>query len=68
MKRTAKDGITRPLINVKLQEERIRELIKFREPFYDRAADFTINTSKLSIETVTDKIIDRLENDESFNF
>jgi len=68
VKRIAKDGITRPLINVEQPEERIRELIKFREPFYDRATDFTINTSKLNIDTVTDKIIDRLENDESFNF
>ena len=68
VKRIAKDGITRPLINVEQPEERIRGLIKFREPFYDRATDFTINTSKLSIETVADKIIDRLESDESFNF
>ena len=45
-----------------------RELMKFREPFYERAADLTINTSKLSIETVADRIIDRLEKDESFNF
>ena len=68
LKRTAKDGSTRPLINIEQPEERISELIKFREPFYDRATDFTINTSKLSIKTVADKIIDRLENDESFNF
>ena len=67
LKRT-KDDNNRPLLDVKQPAERVRELMKFRKPFYDRAADLTINTSKLSIETVADKIIDRLKNDESFNF
>ena len=68
LKRIAQDGDNRPLINVNWPPERIKELMKFRQPFYTRAADITINTSKLSIETVADKIIDRLKNDESFNF
>ena len=68
LKRIAKDGDNRPLINVNWPPERIKELMKFRQPFYTRATDITINTSKLSIETVADKIIDRLKNDESFNF
>ena len=67
LKRT-KDDNNRPLLDVKQPAERVRELMKFRKPFYDRAADLTINTSKLSIETVANKIIDRLKNDESFNF
>ena len=67
LKRT-KDDNNRPLLDVKQPAERVGELMKFRKPFYDRAADLTINTSKLSIETVADKIIDRLKNDESFNF
>ena len=41
---------TRPLLNVKQPAERVRELMKFRKPFYDRAADFSVNTSKLSID------------------
>jgi shikimate kinase len=68
LKRTSRDGSTRPLLSVKRPAERVRELMKIRKPFYDRATDFTINTSKLSIKTVADKIIDSLENDESFNF
>ena len=67
LKRT-KDDNNRPLLDVKQPAELVGELMKFRKPFYDRAADLTINTSKLSIETVADKIIDRLKNDESFNF
>jgi shikimate kinase len=68
LKRTSRDGSTRPLLSVKQPAERVRELMKIRKPFYDRAADFSVNTSKLSIDAVADKIIDRLENNESFNF
>ena len=67
LKRTSVNEGSRPLLNVKQPAERIRELMKFRKPFYDRAADFTINTSKLNIDTVADKIIDRLKNYEGFN-
>ena len=45
----------------------IRELLKFRQPFYERAADITINTSKLDIDTVAEQIIDRLKKDEGFH-
>lgn len=68
LKRITNDGDNRPLINVKWPPEKIKELMNLRRPFYNRAADFTINTSKLRIETVADKIIDRLKKDESFNF
>ena len=68
LKRTTSDGVIRPLLNVKQPGERIRALLKFRKPFYDRAADFTINTSKLNIDAVAEKIINRLKNYEGFNF
>ena len=68
LKRIAKDEDNRPLLSVKQPAERVRELMKCRKPFYNWAADFTINTSKLRARTVADKIIDRLKNDESFNF
>ena len=67
LKRTAQESDARPLLNGRTTPERLKELIKFRKPFYDRAADFTINTSKLSIETITGKIIGRLKNYEGFN-
>jgi shikimate kinase len=68
IKRIVKDGDNRPLINVNWPPEKIKEFMRFRRPFYDRAADVSVNTSKLSIEHVADKIIDRLKSDESFNF
>jgi shikimate kinase len=65
--RTTADGPIRPLINGGQPLARIQELMQFRKPFYYRAADFSINTSKLNIDTVTDKIIARLKNYEGFN-
>jgi shikimate kinase len=66
LKRTAAEG-SRPLLNVENQAERIKLLMKFRKPYYERAADFTINTSNLNIDAVTDKIIGRLKKYEGFN-
>ena len=67
LKRTAKENGSRPLLNVEQPLERIKELTKYRKPFYERAADITINTSKLSIDITADKIIDRLKKYEGFN-
>jgi shikimate kinase len=66
--RTSNTGDERPLLNVHDQALRIRELLKFRRPFYERAADITVNTTKLDIESVAEKIIDRLKEDEDINF
>jgi shikimate kinase len=68
LKRIADDKDNRPLINVNWPPERIKELMKFRKPFYDRAADITVNTSKLTVDAAAEKIIDRLEEYEGFNF
>jgi shikimate kinase len=67
LKRTAVAGGSRPLLNVAQPLARINELKKFRQPFYDRAADITINTSKLSVETVAGKIINGLKEYAGFN-
>jgi shikimate kinase len=67
LKRTAGENGSRPLLNVEQPLERIKELNKFRKPFYERAADITINTSKLSIDAAADKIIARLKKYEGFN-
>ena len=67
LKRTSGENGSRPLLNAAEPLERIKELQKFREPFYDRAADITINTSKLNIDAAADKIIERLRKYEGFN-
>ena len=46
----------RPLLNVKDPRQRIDTLLKFRAPFY-ALADYTVNTSRFSINQVTDNIL-----------
>ncbi len=45
----------------------IQELLRFRKPFYDRAADIRIDTSKLDIDSVVERIIVELKANEDFN-
>jgi len=67
LKRVSRGSSKRPLLNVPDQTERIKELSKFRQPFYGRAADITIDTSKLGIDAVAEKIIVKLREDEGFD-
>jgi len=68
IKRTAPEEGQRPLLAVNNPTIAIRELLKFRKPFYERAADITIDTSKLDIAAVADQITGKLKQDESFHF
>ena len=68
LKRVSSEEGQRPLLEVDDPILTIRDLLKFRKPFYERAADITINTSKLDIDAVVEQIIDKLKEDESFNF
>jgi len=55
LKRTS--GCThRPLLNVKDPKKQIEHLMKLRAPYYSKA-DKTIDTSKLSVEKVVEKVI-----------
>lgn len=67
LKRTSGEQNERPLLAVTDRARRIRELLKFRRPFYERAADIKIDTSRLDINSVTEQIIERLNADESFH-
>ena len=68
LKRTSRDQNVRPLLSVPDQAARIKELLKFRRPFYERAADIKINTSRLDINAVVAQIIEGLKEDESLHF
>jgi shikimate kinase len=68
LKRTLKEAGKRPLLEVENPLATIRELLKFRKPLYERAADTTINTARLDINAVAEQIIDRLNEDESFTW
>ncbi len=67
LKRTTGGKNERPLLEVADPAGRIRELLGQRRPFYQRAADLTVNTSRLGIGSVVEEIISRLREDESFN-
>ncbi|MFH1640282.1 MAG: shikimate kinase [Chloroflexota bacterium] len=58
----------RPLLDTPDRTLKIRELMVFRKPFYERAADIRVNTTNFSIDNVAEKIIRKLGEDESFCF
>jgi shikimate kinase len=68
LKRTSNDAEERPLLEVANPTLTIQELLRFRKPFYERAADIKIDTSKLDVEAIVEQIINKLKEDESFNF
>ncbi len=67
LKRVSGEAGERPLLKAANKALNIRELLGFRKPFYERAADITIDTSKLDIDSVAEQIIEKLKEDESFD-
>ena len=67
LKRVLNNGDERPLLKTPNKALEIQELLNFRKPFYERAADIKVNTSKLDIDSVVEQIISKLKEDESFN-
>ncbi len=60
LRRTSADGNERPLLNTPDRASRIREMLRFRRPFYKLAADITIDTTRLDIDSVVRQIIEKL--------
>jgi len=67
LKRVANEEGQRPLLEVDNPVLTIREMLRFRDPFYKRTADIIINTSRLDINSAAELIISKLKDDESFN-
>jgi shikimate kinase len=65
LKRTPGDA--RPLLPAKGRTQHIKNILAYRRPLYRRAADITVNTSRLDINGVVDKIIKLLKKYESQN-
>lgn len=61
LKRTSVVKNGRPLLDVADRATQIRELLKFRRPFYERAADIKINTSRLGTAAVAELVIQKLK-------
>ncbi len=66
LKRTSGDKNERPLLNAADRLVTINELLKFRRPFYERAAGITVDTTGLDINSIAAQIIKKLKEDESF--
>jgi shikimate kinase len=66
--RVARDKLNRPLLNNTGKSQAVTDLLAWREPFYERAADITLDTAKLSIQAISDKIITQLKDYEGFSF
>ena len=67
LKRTAGGENERPLLEVSDKAFHIRELLRFRKPFYRRSADIEIDTSKLDIDAVARQIIKKVQEHEDFS-
>src|SRR3972149_1478522 len=60
LKRVSSQVGQRPLLDVEDPGATIRDMLKFRRPLYERAADITIDTSRLTAEGAADAIIRKL--------
>jgi shikimate kinase len=65
LKRTSTDKDGRPLLVGADRMRQVRELLKFRLPYYAGAADITINTSRLKPESVARRIVEKIKENES---
>ncbi len=65
LKRVSADSNERPLLATADRAAQVERLLKFRRPFYERAADITVDTSGLDVAAVCEKIIARLGKHES---
>ena len=66
LKRVSDDD-ERPLLKVTDPAQTIQELLRFRKPFYEQAADIKIDTSKLDVNSVVEQIINKVKQDEDFS-
>ncbi len=67
LKRTLEDKSERPLLEVNDRGSQIKELLRYRRPFYERAADIAIDTDRLDAESVAECIIEKLRADERYD-
>ena len=67
LKRVSNGDEERPLLKVANQAQAIKESLRFRRPFYERAADFKVNTSRMDIDSVAEQIISKVKQNESFS-
>lgn len=65
LNRTSADKNERPLLVAEDKAGEVKKLLEFRQPFYERAADITVDTFGLDVAGVVEKIITGLKENES---
>ncbi len=60
LKRVSRQVGERPLLDVQDPLATIHDMIKFRKPFYEKAADIIINTNRKKPEIVAEEIIRKI--------
>ena len=68
LQRVDTDNTARPLLAKGDKALVIREMLNFRQPFYERAADIIVDTSAIDIDTTAETIITRLREYEGFDW
>jgi len=61
LKRLENDN-TRPLLKSENKEEKIKEMLSIREPIYNNAADFKVDTSDKDVKTIIEEILSYVQN------
>jgi shikimate kinase len=67
LKRTKIDKEGRPLLSGNRRASDIQSLLRFRKPFYERAADICINTDGADTETIATEITGKLKENADFH-
>ncbi|MDD5509714.1 MAG: shikimate kinase [Dehalococcoidales bacterium] len=67
LRRISRDIDERPLLAVANPALTIKDLLRFRRPLYERAADVTVNTSGLDIDSVVRQITAKIKEYESLS-
>ncbi|MBI2868211.1 MAG: shikimate kinase [Chloroflexi bacterium] len=67
LERTAGDH-NRPLLDAADRLSRITGMLKQRRPYYEQAAEVTVNTTRLTVDEVVDEVVRRLKEHDSFDF
>jgi len=66
LKRALASTEVRPLLAGEDKSKIIEEMLRFRQPYYDRAADILLDTSAMTVDAVADRIIELLKQYEDF--
>jgi shikimate kinase len=67
LERTSSDKDERPLLVAEDKAAKVKALLQFRKPFYERSADITVDTSKLEVAEVVERVMAALDKYENQN-